>query len=855
MPVDFFLRSLAQECGGRATCVILSGTGSDGSAGLKAVKGKGGLVIVQDPDEAAYDGMSRSAVATGLAEFVLRVERISEVIIQHSRQSSSGHHPGQSTLRVGERDGLTGIIELLRMRTPHNFALYKQGTLRRRIERRMTISAIDDFNAYLELLRGDARELGDLAKDLLIHVTSFFRNNEVFALLARTTVPELVRLSTGARTVRIWVPGCSTGEEVYSLAMLFTEEIAATNHHVKLEIFGSDVDEAAVAFARNGLYPDTIRAQLSQRRLSRFFVREEKGYRIIRELRDTIAFTVHDVLTSAPFVRIDLLSCRNLLIYLRPDVQENLLGLFSFALRPGGTLLLGTSETVGNITKYFEPYSKRQGVYLRTTSKWVGAVKLPLELGVGDASHEPLTLRQATSQSSQFVELSHRLLLEAYAPASVLIDHRLEALYYHGSTDRYLQVASGKVTSNLLDMARKGLRERLMGAIRQARQSNARTVASGARVDRGGSSVAVRIDVQPIQTEGQDLLLISFLDELVGNARPKRASGPPADASRIAELERELEISWHEHEDTVRELERSNEDLRASNEEAVSLSEEHQSTSEELEASKEELRSLNEQLMTLNGQLRETIERQRASFDDRQNILNSSDVAMVFLDRVLNIRFFTPAAKSLFSIMDSDVGRPLADFTRRFPERGLLADARAVLAGSQATMHEIGIENGAWYIQRVLPYRTHDDRVEGVILTFTDVSEMKAAEREIRTARAYAESVVDTVRQPLVVLDDNLLVLSASRPFCCLFVIEPDAIVGRPLWAADPSHLNVPTFHTFLDLIRSSRVAVTDYEIEVEVRSLGQPHSAAGCSAYSGGTSRTSADTCGDRGHHRTQDS
>ncbi len=700
MPFDHFLRSLADECGSRAICAVLSGTGDDGSLELTAVKAKGGLVIAQNPEEAAFDGMPKSAIATSAVDLVLSAAGIAEALAKYDQESRSEPLRMGSAPGTDRQAGLTEIIDLLRASTPHDFALYKRGTLSRRIERRMAVATIEDTTRYLKLLREDSRELELLAKDLLIHVTSFFRDEEVFALLARTIVPDLVRGQSPDRPLRVWVPGCSTGEEAYSLAMLFLEEIAATKRNIKLQIFASDADEAAVVFARDGLYPDTIQSQISSERLGRFFVQEDHSYRVVRELRDTVVFAVHDLLAHAPFSRVDLLSCRNLLIYLQPEAQASLLSHFHFAVRPGGILLLGTSETVGSAAEGFEPLSKKYGVYRHIGGGRLDKVRLPMDSRAGGQLRWPP--RQTVSQSASLAELSQRVLLEAYAPASVLINHKRAGLFYLGPTDRYLRVAPGEATGDLLAMAREGLGSKLGAAIRQAIQSRARTVVAGARVNREGRSVAVSIVVQPLQGDGQDLLLVSFVDEIERDNRPEQTDAPPADAAQIAELQRELEATRKELESTVRELELANEQLKAINEEAMSVNEEYRSTNEELETSKEELQSLNEELTALNGQLHETIGRQRATSNDLRNMLNSSDVAMVILDANLTIRLFTPAAKALFSIIASDVGRPLADLTRRFPQRGLLADARTVLAGSEPIRREIGIESGACYIQRNL---------------------------------------------------------------------------------------------------------------------------------------------------------
>src|SRR5271166_4435478 len=448
LPFDFFLRSLAEELGERAICVILSGTGGDGSLGLKAVKEQGGLVIAQDPDDAEYDGMPRSAIMTGAVDLVLPVAKIPEIIAKYGRQMvlnggrkgpASDDHPP---------DRLAEIIDLLRTKTSHDFTLYKPGTLLRRIERRMALAAVGDSGRYLDMVRQDSGELELLAKDLLINVTSFFRDPKAFELLAKEVIPDLVRRQPSDRPLRIWVAGCSTGEETYSLAMLFLEEIAAAKRNIQLQVFASDVDEDAVALAREGRYPEAIAADVSPERLARFFIQEEHSYRVMPELRGVVVFTVQDVLADPPFSRLDLISCRNLLIYLRPEAQEKVLLLFHFALREGGVLMLGGSETVGSLDNRFEPISKTQRIYRQIGHRRPGEVDFPIGPGGGARTLWPGRTHPAAVGGISARDLTQRLLLESYAPASVLINRKYECLYYSGPTDRYLQVAAGEPPAN-----------------------------------------------------------------------------------------------------------------------------------------------------------------------------------------------------------------------------------------------------------------------------------------------------------------------------------------------------------------------------------------------------------------------
>jgi two-component system, chemotaxis family, CheB/CheR fusion protein len=820
LPFDFFLRSLAEELGERAICVILSGTGGDGSLGLKAVKEKGGLVIAQDPDEAEYDGMPRSAIMTGAVDLVLPVAKLPETIAKYGRQLVlNGKRRKGLALDDHPPDRLAEIIDLLRSKTAHDFALYKPGTLLRRIERRMALAAVHDMGRYIDIVQQDAGELDLLAKDLLINVTSFFRDPKAFELLAEEVIPDLVRRQPSDRPLRIWVAGCSTGEETYSLAILFLEEMVTAKRDIRLQVFASDIDEDAVALAREGRYPEAIAADVSPVRLARFFTQEEHSYRVAPELREVVVFTVQDVLADPPFSRLDLISCRNLLIYLRPEAQEKVLLLFHFALREGGVLMLGGSETMGSLGDRFEPISKTQRIYRQIGHSRPGEVDFPIGPGGGTRTLWPGRTRPAALQGISARDITQRLLLEAYAPASVLINRKCECLYYSGPTDRYLRVAAGEPSRDLLAMAREGLRNKLRAAIQQASREHALTIATGAQVNYGGGAVAVRIEVHPVQSE--DLLLVSFFNEPEHEPRARRPVAPAADLSHIAELERELDATRKELQSAIHELEIANEEQKAISQEAMSANEEFQSTNEELMTSREELQSLNEELTALNSQLQETLERQRSTSNDLQNILDSSGVATLFLDSELNIRFFTPATKSLFRVIATDIGRPLADLARRINDTRLLADAGAVLAGHVPPNREVGADNGAWYTRRILPYRTQDARVAGVVITFADISERKTAERAIEAARSYSDSIIDTIRQPLVVLDQELYVISASRSFYSTFSVEPEQTVGRQLDAVDDGRLDSAALRGFLDRLRLGEGVIEDHEIDVELPSRG----------------------------------
>ena len=738
LPVDFLLSSLAGAYGARAVGVILSGTGADGSVGLMAIKAQRGLVIAQDPDEADYDGMPQSAIATGSVDLVLPVAEIPAALVTFAAQATSHPAKADAPATAINTESLGQIIELVRTKTAHDFTLYKLGTLQRRIERRMAMASIEinGMDRYLDLLRNDENELELLSKDLLINVTSFFRDPKVFEYLAAKIVPDLVGHRTSDQPLRVWIAGCSTGEETYSLTMLFREAIAEARSSVKLQVFASDVDPDAVAEARNGLYPETIAADVSPERLARFFTKEDNKYRVSPELRGSVVFTVQDVLADAPFSRLDMVSCRNLLIYLRAEAQAKVISIFHFALREGGILFLGNAETVGNYDGRFAVIAKPERLYRHITRSRPGEIGFSMGDGIRPVARS--SQGQMPSRQAALAELCRRLVIETHAPAAVLINQKHESLFSLGPTDRYLRVPPGNPSNDLLAMARDGMRTKLRAAVQQALLENKRIMVPGGRTHHDGINGSFQIDIQPVLNDGEQLLLVCFVDALA--QEPKRSpKAAPGDGARAAELERELDATKGELRSAIRNLEIANEEQTAINEEALSVNEEYQSTNEELLTSKEELQSLNEELTALNGQLQETLDRQRVTANDLQNVLFSTDVATVFLDTDLNIRFFTPATKSLFNVIPSDIGRPLADLNSLAADSALLGDARTMLKTHAPSEREIEGQNGAWYVRRILPYLSDDKGVEGVVITFTDITERKNTAKALESSKQQAD--------------------------------------------------------------------------------------------------------------------
>lgn len=769
LPFDFLLHSLAVDAGAETTAVVLSGTGADGAAGIEDIHNAGGLVIVQAPEDAAYGGMPQSAIRTGFADHVLPVAQIGRILIDTVEgriKKRASRSPDTKNLKPLSTSSMLGqIINLVYAKTGHDFRFYKQGTLKRRVERRMGLAALSltDFGGYLELLTTDQPELELLAKDLLINVTSFFRDKTTFDMLATKTIPDIVASHSFDQPIRVWIAGCSSGEEAYSIAILFLEAISATGARTKLQVFASDVDADAIATAREGAYPTAIAQDISQERLARFFSKDEQGYRVLPELRSIVVFTEQDVLADPPFSRIDMVSCRNLLIYLGPEAQAKVISLFHFALREGGILLLGSSETAGKAEGRFQTISKSDRLYRHIGRSRPGELIFSMTPTEGIRAQPRAGQAPAQSHDAILANVCRQIVMDNYAPAAVLINSKNECLYSLGPINRYLLVAKGRPSHDILSMIPRSLQTKLRSAIQRAGQQKKRIVSSGGALEIDGVEMTFSLHVEPVTNDGQQLFLICFVDAPLVKRSSKNASDLPADAGRISELETELEVTKAELNGAIRNLEISGEEQKAINEEGASFNEEYQSTNEELLTSKEELQSLNEELTALNGQLQETLERQKTTANDLQNVLYSTAVATLFLDEHLNIRFFTPATKSLFNVISTDIGRPLSDLSSLAVDATLLSDAAGVLKNHEPCEQEIEAKSGTWYMRRILPYLGEDKGVEGVVITFVDISEQRRnadalvfAKRQADLANAaksrFLAAASHDLRQPLQTL-------------------------------------------------------------------------------------------------------
>ncbi len=720
LPVDFFLRTLADDLRERSVGVVLSGMGSDGTLGLRAIHEKGGLTLAQDPPSAGFGSMPQSAIDAGVADVVAPAEALPERILAWARRGA-GTPPTDAPLGTMEK-----VIILLRQRTGNDFSLYKESTLHRRIERRMGIHQVDGIDRYVCYLRESPQELDLLFKELLIGVTSFFRDPAVWDHLAQEVLPNLVASPPAGPGLRAWIPGCSTGEEAYSLAMVYREALdglAPDATRPTLQIFATDLDREAVEVARTGAFPRNIAADVPPERLKRFFVETDDGYRVTPEIRGMVIFAPQNVIMDPPFTRLDLLICRNLLIYLTAALQTKLLPLFHYSLRPRGVLILGSAETPGSAADLFDPLDSRLKIYRRREVA-SAAVGLDFPSAFARTAHLPES-RPMTTPPMNLESLAEQLVLRQFSPAAALVSDQGDILYTSARTGRYLEPSVGKANLNIFAMAREGLRHELSEALQRALRDETEVTVRNLTVGTNGDTRMVDLTVQPVRSPEalQGTLLVVFSD-VAAPARPRRKGGKPgpADAARVGALESEVQRLQEELQSVREEMQASHEELKAANEELQSTNEELQSTNEELTTSKEELQSLNEELQTVNAELQSNLDDLSQANSDMSNLLNSTEIGTIFLNRDLSVRRFTDKATKVFKLIPGDVGRPLSDLVTELAYPELTADAEAVLRTLAFKEKQVRTRAGGRYRVRIMPYRTQEDRIDGLVLTFIDVT-------------------------------------------------------------------------------------------------------------------------------------
>lgn len=747
LPIDFFLRSLALDRQEQGIGVILSGMGSDGTLGLRAIKEKGGLVLVQDPATAKFDGMPRSAIDAGLANIVAPVDDLPARILTYLRRPAPAHTP-DAVLEDKTQGALEKAIILLRTHTGHDFSFYKRNTLHRRMERRMGIHQIGKLAGYVRYLQENSQELDLLFKELLIGVTSFFRDPAAWEELRKKILPALIASRPEGQVLRAWVAGCATGEEAYSLAMVFKEvmEKLEPRKKMSLQVFATDLDKDAIDKARQGIYPENICADVAPHRMSRFFTKEEHGCRVRKEIREMVIFAPQNLIMDPPFTKLDILSCRNLLIYLAPEMQKKLFPLFHYSLTPGGVLFLGSAETVGSFTHLFTPLNQKLRLFQRSPAALRSdAVEFPTSFAapMPDGAGVNPTGKPAPNLQS----LADQLVLERYAAPTVLVNDQGNILYVSGRTGKYLEPAAGKANWNIFAMAREGLRYELGDAFHKALEQDAavvvRSLPLAGHTPRQCVDISVQRLVEPEALRG--LVIIAFTDvppplETPAPEHPGRKGRSPARNKQADELRRLYQQARLEAQAVREEMQTSQEELRSTNEEQQSTNEELQSTNEELTTSKEEMQSLNEELQTVNNELQSKVDELSRANNDMKNLLNSTDIATLFLDRNLHVRRFTTQATKIIKLIPGDVGRPITDLSSDLLYPGLTTDAREVLRKLGFIEKPITTRDGRWFTVRLMPYRTLEDRIDGVVITFADITVAKTLEAKLRGQQAAAEA-------------------------------------------------------------------------------------------------------------------
>ncbi|HEY9739026.1 MAG TPA: chemotaxis protein CheB [Coleofasciculaceae cyanobacterium] len=834
MSIDTFLLSLAEDRGNKAVGVVLSGGDSDGARGIEAIKAAGGVTFAQCQDSAQVDTMPNTAIATGQVDFILPPDEIAQKLAEISR------HPYITNLLGTESeanptapttgDALASIFNLLRNATGVDFTSYKQTTFNRRIGRRMLLYKLERVEDYAHYLQSHPAEVTALYQDALIHVTSFFRDPESFQALKSLVFPIIIKDKTPGTPIRIWVAGCSTGEEAYSIAICLLEFLADQFLRLPIQIYATDISETVIEFARNGFYTPSQVANVSPERLYRFFVPVDGGYQVSKSVREVCVFARQNLIGDPPFSRLDLISCRNVLIYLGTPLQKKLLPIFHYGLKSTGFLLLGTSETVGDFTDLFTLYDKRNKIYAKKL------ITSRLNIDLAESPYPPVTTPPQVSAIEQLpadLELQReadRIVLNQYAPAGVVVDLNLEILQFRGQTSPYLEPTPGRASLNLLRMAKEELRRELQTGIYQARQQKLSLKREGIQLREGERIRQIAINITPFQVgETQECYLVLFEDAPPMLALPEATddgSTPSKrktrEASEIARLKQELATTREHLQSIIEEQQATNQDLRAANEEILSSNEELQSTNEELETAKEEIQATNEEMNTVNEELRHRTKEATQVSNDLQNLLNSINIPILMLGADLQIRQFTPAVEGIFNLISKDIGRPLSDITHKLNVPNLEQEILEVIRTLNLKTAEIQDRDGHWYHLRIRPYRTIDNKIDGAVLVLIDIDDLKRSNAQLMEVRDYADAIVETVWQPLIVLNQDLRVIAASGSFYDAFQVAPVETEQHLIFELGNGQWNIPQLRSQLEEILASNTQFQDFQVEHQFEQIGR---------------------------------
>jgi two-component system CheB/CheR fusion protein len=830
LPIDFFFRSLAIDQKERAICIVLSGTGTDGTLGLRAVKDEAGMAMVQDVQSARFAGMPSSAIATSLADYILAPAEMPQTLVAYAKGTARNlplfvmPEPDEKMV-----EPLQKIFMLLRSRTGHDFSEYKKNSILRRIKRRMVVHHAESPAQYVRLLQEYPQEIDLLFKELLIGVTSFFRDPEAFGVLREEVLPQLLNKLPTPYTFRVWIPGCGSGEEAYSMAIVLYECIQKLGKPIDVQIFATDLNTTSIEYARAGRYPEGIAADVPMDLLKRHFAHEDGFYRVRQQIRGQIVFAPQNVIKDPPFTKLDLLCCRNLLIYLNNPLQNRLLPIFHHALKPGGILMLGPSETFGTHADLFSTLNRKWKLYRCIDTP--GAYKLP-KMPAQAASFGPQTAAAVPNSAPLFglpvAAQLQEVLLNRFAPPSLVVNTRGDIIYIHGRTGAYLEPRSGQPRMNIHDMARDDLALAIGSAMREASAEDREVVRERVQAGTGNFIEYINLSVvalgEPETMRG--LLLISFHPVPPPEEKPAQAahqgSKSSVDAERLQYLELEVQHTRESLHRTVEELETANEELRSANEELQSANEELQSTNEELETSKEELQSLNEELSTVNAELQCKVEELSHANDDMQNQLNATNIATIFLDNDLCIKRYTQQAKQLVNLLPSDIGRPIADLVSNLEYNTLQQDARKVLQTLVYHQQEVCDINGKWYLLRIMPYRTAEGLIHGLTVSFVEIIATEQEQLRARDMIQYLQSIFNTIREPTLLLSSELKVIVANKALYETFKLSPETVEEKLIYELGAGQWNIEELRLLLETIIPKRKFLEGYRVDADFPGLGR---------------------------------
>jgi len=823
-PIDVFLTSLAKELETCAVGVILSGSGVDGSSGLREVKGVGGITIDQDPETARYDNMPRASIATGCVDLVLTPQRIAEELQRIGRhpyvRSAYARRPGDEL--VIHQEQLHRIFTMLRNASGVDFTHYKPPTIRRRLQRRMVLHKIDNVEQYIKHMRENPDEVTKLYQDLLIHVTRFFRDPDSFKALASEVFPQLMHHRRVVSPIRLWLPGCSTGEEAYSVAIALLEFLGEESSAVPVQIFATDVSETAIEHARNGLYSDSIVSDLSPERLRRFFTKTDGKYRIAKAVRDLCVFARQDVTRDPPFSKLDLILCRNVLIYMGAVLQRKLMAVFHYALKSSGFLMLGGAETVGAQADLFTVIDKKHRIFVKRPIETPSNFQIPVEYHPSRSPSRGPRLPTEMHSTHSFQNEANRLILDRYGPPGVIVDENFQIVQFRGKTGLYLEPAPGDAAQslNLLKMAREGLLHGLQTALYGARKADKPVRKQGMRVMFAGKGHDVDLHVIPLAVpgEGRHFLVLfedpSAVGEVVQEVGPPPLSGP-SDDERVKQLQEELAASREYLQSIIQDVEAANEELQSANEEILSSNEELQSTNEELDTAKEELQSTNEELNTVNEELHGRNDELSRVNSDLVNLLGCVEIAIVIVGADLSIRRFTPMAEKVLNLIPTDIGRPISQIKPNIECPGLEKMIARVI--DTVTIQEMNVRDseGNWYSLRIRPYKNVENRIDGAVLALFDIASRRH-ELELRQARDGSRAIVEMMRQPVIMLDAQLRVQAFNPAFADMFSVALDTAVHRSIYDLDGGRWDIAPLHRLLDELLPRQGRCADFRLEYE---------------------------------------